>query len=211
MEDFIDSKDVLKKSEIVYRGMKNDIINCKYGLKELINEKDIAEKYEVSKTPVREAFSALIQEGYLIKYPRLGYFIKELKLGEYYKIIQLRFILESGVVRYIISSVSDDEIDTLNKYINNEKVDFEDYYEENMKFHLGMASLLDNEYIYDNLKHAFYLNTRNISIEYYKKVEGDIHKNHKELIKLLKDRDVEAVIKVIREELHRTDDKLEWF
>lgn len=121
--------------------MRKDIINCKYELNVLINEKDIAEKYGVSKTPVREAFGALVQEGYLVKYPRLGYYIKELKLKEYYQIVQLRYILESGTIRYIISSVSDEEIDSLNEYITSKKVDYEDYYEENMNFHLAMANL----------------------------------------------------------------------
>ena len=201
----------MTKADLIYKEVKKDIINCKYELDEVINEKAIAEKYGISKTPVREAFTMLVQEGYLIKYPRLGYYVKELKLQEYYQIVQLRFILESGIIRYIISSVSDEEIELLNKYVTEKWVKYEDYYEINMKFHLAMAKLLNNDYITNSLKHVFVLNTRDISIEYYKSVNGDIHKNHRELIELLKKRDEEGSIKMLRKELQRTDDKVIWF
>lgn len=204
-------KNNMSKAEMIYKEVRKDIINCKYALDEQINEKVIAEKYGVSKTPVRDAFTALVQEGYLVKYPRLGYYVKELKLKEYYQIVQLRFILESGIIRYIISSVSDEEIDLLNKYLFEEYVSYEDYYEANMNFHLAMAKLLSNEYIYDSLKRTFELNTRDIPIEYYKSVKGDIHKNHRDLVKLLKKRDVDGSIQILKEELRRTDDKLDWF
>lgn len=199
------------KAAMIYEDVRKDIINLKYNLNELINEKVIAEKYGVSKTPVREAFTMLVQEGYLVKYPRVGYYVKELKLKEYYQIVQLRFILESGIIRYIISSVEDDKIDSLKELIEDRKVKYEDYYRENMKFHLAMADLLENKYIYDSLKHVFRLNTRNIAKEYYEKVQGDIHRNHRALVKKLKERDEEGAIKVLREELHRTDDQLNWF
>ena len=207
----VEKSNNMSKAEIIYKEVRKDIINCKYGLDEVINEKVIAQKYGVSKTPVRDAFTALVQEGYLVKYPRLGYYVKELKLKEYYQIVQLRFILESGIIRYIISSVSDEEIDSLNKYLLETKVSYEDYYEANMNFHLAMAELLNNEYIYESLKHVFELNTRNIPMEYYKAVKGDIHRNHRELVTLLKKRDVDGSIKILKEELHRTDDNLNWF
>ncbi|CCQ95036.1 putative transcriptional regulator, GntR family [[Clostridium] ultunense Esp] len=201
----------MSKVDMIYKQVRQDIINCKYGLDEVINEKVIAEKYGVSKTPVREAFTALVQEGYLVKYPRLGYFVKELKLEEYYQIVQLRFILESGIIRYIISSVDDKKIDSLNEHLKQKWVSYEDYYETNMNFHLAMARLLNNEYIYNALKHVFELNTRNLSLEFYNSVEGDIHRNHRELVLLLKKRDVQGAINMLREELHRTDDKITWF
>lgn len=201
----------LTKAEIVYKSIRTDIINCNYKLGEIINEKVIAEKYNVSKTPIREALSILVKEGYLIKYPRLGYFVKELNLEEFYQIVQLRFILESGIIRYIISSVSDEEIDTLNDYITEKYVKIEDYYETNMNFHMAMAKLLKNKHIYDSLKHVLELNTRQVSVEFYNKVSGDIHCNHRELIKFLKNRDLDASIDMIRNELTRTDDNVSWF
>ncbi len=207
----IEKNNDMTKVDLLYNEIRKDIINCKYGLDEVLNEKVIAEKYGVSKTPVREAFATLVQEGYLVKYPRLGYYVKELKLKEYYQIVQLRFILESGIINYIISSISDEEIDTLNNYVTETWVSYEDYYYTNMNFHLAMANLLDNKYIYDSLKRVLELNNRNISIEYYRKVNGDIHRNHRDLVVLLKERNLEGAINMIREELHRSDDKVSWF
>ena len=52
--------------------------------------KDLAEQHGVSKTPVREALSMLVQEGYLKKIPRVGYLLRELSEEEYAKLIYLR-------------------------------------------------------------------------------------------------------------------------
>ncbi|MDR1703066.1 MAG: GntR family transcriptional regulator [Clostridiales bacterium] len=67
--------------------MKNDIINQEISVSELIDETKIAVKYSVRKTPIREALNRLVQNGYLLKYPRRGYIVKEIKLKEYFEIV----------------------------------------------------------------------------------------------------------------------------
>ena len=60
------------KAMDVYEKIRDDVVKLRLRTDELLNEKDLAEQYNVSKTPVREALAMLVQDGYLKKIPRVG-------------------------------------------------------------------------------------------------------------------------------------------
>lgn len=76
----------------------------------MLNEQALADEPGMSKTPVREALAALTQQGYLKKIPRVGYCVRELTIDEYVDLFHLRYILECGIIRHIISFCTDEEI-----------------------------------------------------------------------------------------------------
>ena len=82
------------KAMDVYEKIRDDVVKLRLRTDELLNEKDLAEQYNVSKTPVREALAMLVQDGYLKKIPRVGYLIREVTDEEYYKLIYLLYTLE---------------------------------------------------------------------------------------------------------------------
>lgn len=64
-----------------------------------IRQEELAERLGVSLAPVREALSALEQEGQLTYLPRRGYFVTELRLEDLTEIYELRRLLEGEAVR----------------------------------------------------------------------------------------------------------------
>jgi len=70
-------------SKRIYHLIKEEIINLNFipGLN--ISEKEISEKFKVSRTPVREAFVRLSQEGLLNIYPQKGTFVSLIDLSKY--------------------------------------------------------------------------------------------------------------------------------
>ena len=54
----------------IYNELREKIINGELRANEMINERELADKFGVSRVPVREAFNRLCNEGYLIKYPQ---------------------------------------------------------------------------------------------------------------------------------------------
>lgn len=197
----------LTKSELLYQKIKQDIFSLKYGVGDIINEQTIASEYNVSKTPVREALTALVQEGYLVKYPRRGYFIKEINFNEYYELTQYRFLLESGVIRSIISRRSDEEIRSLYAFTPPTKVTREDFKQENMKFHMAMASLTSNRYIISALETVFERNIRDSSMVGFNRIADDIHQDHRRIVDAMLARDVEGALRIITRELQHEDEK----
>ena len=82
----------------VLEALRNDINNCKYESGQFITESEISQKFNVSKTPAREALNYLCQEGILEKIPRKGYLVKRLSLAELRNLFQFRNILERASV-----------------------------------------------------------------------------------------------------------------
>ena len=81
---------------IVYNAVLKGIIQDEYKPGEILNEKQLVEKYEVSKSPVREALLSLCNEGVLRNIPRYGYEVVRLTKEDISNILRFRLILESG-------------------------------------------------------------------------------------------------------------------
>lgn len=199
------------KSIAIYKQLKSEIINLQYNLDDILLEQVIAKRFGVSKTPVREALAALVQDGYLIKIPRRGYFVKDLRIDEYYEIVQLRFVLESGIIRIIIANCTDEEIASLYDFLTETEIEYHEYHDVNKKFHMAMAALTKNRYICDSLKKVFDINHRGLAVEYFKTARHDIHKDHRVIVETLKERNTDKAIELIRQELRRCDDEGSWF
>jgi DNA-binding GntR family transcriptional regulator len=81
----------------VYRAIKEDVLSAKIGRDELLLEQALAERYGVSKTPVREALRLLAHEGLLRVLPRKGYMLRPVGIQDVVEVFELRRILEPAL------------------------------------------------------------------------------------------------------------------
>ena len=86
-------------SRRIYNLLRQEIINLNLAPGLNISEKDISEKFKVSRTPVREAFVRLSQEGLLNIYPQKGSFVSLIDLSSVEEARFMREHLERAVVR----------------------------------------------------------------------------------------------------------------
>ncbi len=70
-----------------------------------VGQEEIAERCGVSLAPVREALTALEQEGQLTYKPRRGYFVTELALTDLLEIYELRALLEDRAARSALAHI----------------------------------------------------------------------------------------------------------
>ena len=194
------------KATAVYDLLKQDVIRLRFRRDEIINEKALAERYQVSKTPVREALSVLVQEGYLKKIPRVGYLLREVTEEDYRKLIYLRFTLVKGVVLRIIRSCTEEEILSLRDYCKEERISYQDFGGVNYDFHMAMARLTGNEYLAEEVRRIFQRTIRAPSVNLYQEVREEPHRYHLQLIDAMRDRDVETALRLIEHECRRDDD-----
>jgi DNA-binding GntR family transcriptional regulator len=78
----------------VYDDLKGDILSCTLRPSQVVYEAELAQRYGVSKTPVREALNTLRQEGYIDVVPRRGYIVAPISIQDVQQILNLRMILE---------------------------------------------------------------------------------------------------------------------
>ena len=86
-------------SKEIYKKIKNDILNFRIKDGEFITLSELAEKYKVSKTPVRDALGALEIEGYLKSLPRKGYLVKPVTQKSIREAFEMRMIFEVAAAK----------------------------------------------------------------------------------------------------------------
>lgn len=83
----------------VYQILRDDICSGKYAPGFWLQEKELAEKLGVSRSPVREAMRLLVADGLVIEVPNKGVFVKEFTLRDIDEIFDMRVLLETYSIR----------------------------------------------------------------------------------------------------------------
>ncbi|WP_026885025.1 GntR family transcriptional regulator [Clostridium beijerinckii] len=86
-------------SKAIYHNLREEIINLYLEPGTSISEKELSEKYNVSRTPVREALVRLAQEGLVQIYPQKGTVVSLIDLSAVEEERFLREHLERAVVK----------------------------------------------------------------------------------------------------------------
>lgn len=97
-------------SDIVYRSIKDDILHLVLPPGTNISEIETAEKYKVSRTPVRDAFKALENEELLEVRPHIGTFVSYIDMNKVSDMIFIREVLEQAVLKIFSSSYTQSQI-----------------------------------------------------------------------------------------------------
>ena len=104
------NKENLKKK--VYDHIMEAIIQGEYSPDDILSESMLTEKYNVSKSPVREALVQLCSENVLKSIPRCGYMVVRITRSDIEDILDYRAAFEAGMLRQVslsrISQVSTD-------------------------------------------------------------------------------------------------------
>lgn len=188
-----------------YEVIKEDILRMRIPADQIINEKTLAEQYGASKTPVREALAMLVQEGYLKKIPRVGYLIRQISDEEFAQLSYLRFTLEKGVVQWIIHRCTEEEILSLRDCCRETNISYFDFATVNYQFHIAMAKLTGNQYLYEAVQHVFNRTIRRPSESLYAEIRENPHLYHLQIVEAMRLRDEEKALALIRHECRRDE------
>jgi DNA-binding GntR family transcriptional regulator len=93
------SKELSTFQQQTYDYVRGQIINLGFKPGEYITDAQIAEKLEISRTPVREAFQRLEKEGLLINEARKGWRVYMLDLEDVHEIFELKIAVEGMLIR----------------------------------------------------------------------------------------------------------------
>jgi len=137
----------MKLIEEVYKQLKQDVFNARYKPNELIVERDISEKYGVSKVTAGEALHRLCAEGHLTSYPRSGYLVTTLTPREMEQLKRMRITVESLTIDVICAEASEEAIRSLYQHILPDIDGVEGVSAKNAMFHMGMAVLTEDKYL----------------------------------------------------------------
>lgn len=93
--------------------VRERILKGEYEIGEKIKENQIASELRVSRTPIREAFKLLENEGLIDYIPNRGCFAKGFTKQDVEDIYAVREALEEMAVRWAVARISENEIDEM--------------------------------------------------------------------------------------------------
>ena len=105
------------KNTDLFSGLRKDILQGKYQKGYKLTEHAVCFEYEVSRTPVREAFHRLEAEGLIETVKNRGAFVLGLSKQDMEDIFALRKPCEIQAVIWAIERVTDEELDALEEAI----------------------------------------------------------------------------------------------
>lgn len=116
-----DSKKWHLRNEI-YEQIKNDILSREHEQGSWLQEEELAKKYNVSRTPVREALQRLQSDGLLDIIPRRGAFVVKLTFKTVMELAEIREALEDLVISLAVNRISEEELQGLHDCIDPQTV-----------------------------------------------------------------------------------------
>lgn len=191
----------------VYGLLKRDIIRCVYAPGDTLHEGVLAAKYEVSKTPVREALNTLRREGYVVPQPRRGYLVAPISLQDVQDIYELRLMVEPQAARLAAARIRGPELERLRELADTPiPADTEEGYsrflEAGSRFHAAVAAASGNAKLAETVEHLLEMMERffHMGQDARDTDDGVVH-DHGELVRALAEGDADRAETILRDEL----------
>ena len=124
----------------VYSRIRTDILTCGLAPGSRVFENDLAERYGVSKSPVRDALLRLQEHGLVEVLPRKGYLIRPISLADAKDLYEMRLLLEKSCIRRACDFAIDDELAALDRFRAADHDDsLAEWVSYNRNFHRAIA------------------------------------------------------------------------
>jgi GntR family transcriptional regulator, rspAB operon transcriptional repressor len=150
--------------QVAYEYIKSQITTLNYKPGEILNDSLVAKALSISRTPVREAFCRLENEGLLISEPRRGWRVHTLTLKDIEEIFALKIIIEGMMARCAAACTDESLRAQLRQSLSNmqdtaRSNDIDAWLKADAQFHQIIAAMADNQRAHrfiDNLNNQWH-------------------------------------------------------
>lgn len=142
----VDGSSGISMTDQVYALLKEEILRVDRKPGDLLGEAELAERYHVSKTPVREALRLLARDGWVVVLPRRGYLIRPIKLEDVREIFGMRLMMEPHIAMQAARLVTEDDLVQLRASIEAQTnaAELGEALYAARRFHAAVAEVLGN-------------------------------------------------------------------
>ncbi|MGR3495035.1 GntR family transcriptional regulator [Citreimonas sp.] len=143
-----------KRSDSIAETLEGLILDGTFADGDRLDEVQLAERFDVSRTPLREAFQRLAVSGLVEQIPRRGVFVRQPGPVALLEMFEVMAELEAACARLAASRITDaalDEMRAVNArcHASVEVRDVDAYYRENERFHAILYRQSANGFLED--------------------------------------------------------------
>lgn len=201
--------------DYVYDVLKEKIITLQFEPGQSISEKEISDLFQVSRTPVREAFLKLTQENLLDVYPQRGTFVSLIDLQQVEEARFIRESLEKSVVRIACEKATTEAIRQLEEIFEEQKRcvqnnDYNQLFKLDEQFHFFITQIADKELVWSVIQQMNAHLNRIRMLSLAANINWDlILDQHEQIIEALRTKNATAAEQVMEEHLKKLIFELE--
>ena len=183
----------------IYQRIRNDIIDGNLKRNEKLTESKLEKKYNVSRTPIREALKQLELEYFV----RDSYIFTPTK-EEYRQIFEMRILLETFAIKKAGIVYTKKDFEELNQYtqIDIDKDDEQEIIRVNDQFHQKIMKATNNQFIletYQKYRSFIYLFSQTV----INKRRPNLIEEHKEIVVELAKGNVQNATNLLEDHLKK--------
>lgn len=196
----------------VHEKLREMILNFELYPGSRITETELAERFSVSRTPIREALQRLAYEGHIVILPKQGCFVRNIDIDELTQHYRVRVSLEMLSLETACASMSDEDLEALGeawdpveqtgRTDNSEKMEARDE-----SFHIALAEGGGNKAL------AHYLRQVNNQIRVIRRLDftnsdriDRTYAEHHEIVQCLLRRDLDTAKALMTTHITRSED-----
>lgn len=200
-------------SKEIYKKIKFDILKHKIKDGDFLTLAKLATKYNVSKTPIRDALGALEIEGYLMSLPRKGYLVKPITHKDIREYFQMRLLFEKAAVNLAVKTADESELTRILQLAMKlpESLTYEqiaEFNELNDNFHMSIIKATHNSLliemfagVMENLSRILVIDSQHLEFFYEKE-------KHINIAKALINRDNKTAEELISEHISHLETRV---
>lgn len=191
----------------VYNELKKGIVTCTFLPGDSLHEADLAERFSVSKTPVREALNLLRREGLIESFPRHGYRVSGVTVKDVYDVYQLRLMLEPAAGALAAKSMDGGTLEELKslsriEYVHGDPESYADFLQANRRFHTLVARATGNQRLAEVVERLLEEMERFFRLGLdASDASGEMVHEHEDLVHAIETGNSEAAEKITREQI----------
>jgi DNA-binding GntR family transcriptional regulator len=194
-------------SEQIYEDLRNDILKNKLAFGAKISVDEIAQRYEVSHTPAREALNKLAKDGLIISSPNKVHKIFKISKKVLLEVMEIRKMYECYSIDKAIKNVRQEKFEILYRKVLNLKTSTEKnvchtFYSSDIEFHKTIIEGTMNSRLIEMYNQIFFI-IRSVIYRIDHK-QDDINNfilEHIDLLSLILEKDIRKAKELLKNHL----------
>ncbi len=200
--------------EQAYLRLRQEILTCILPPGQVVSERELAGRYDMSKTPVREALTQVCHDGLVQRLPGRGYMVAPVTIKDVRDLFDLRLVLEVAAAERAARHPSPALVSVL-KTMANVSYSLTDpetqtsFLKTNRDFHLALAEAAENRRLVETLEklliemdRLFYLGLR------LRDSSEEMRQEHRQVVAAVERGDVEEVRETIARQILTSQDRI---
>lgn len=188
--------------------LKHEIVTMALTPGTMISETALSERFQLSRTPLRDVLKQLAAEAYIDIYPKRGNFVSYIDLESVEQIIYLRSILEKEIIKELTTRLSITNIHTLKGILEEQALAIENeaptdtFLALDDTFHHTLFMLAGRKFLWEIIqqRNVHYVRYRRLHMLKREKL-SDILKEHHLILEYMAHQQVDKIDALIQQHL----------